>query len=161
MQIGQIPFYSVDIYNPPLPGEEPRQYKIPRRKSKKNPKPPREPNESSNSPTNDQSLPDDSKHSDLPDVKRTPKDTPMLEPIRPKNAGKHLTAILEENPKLVSESPVRLKNYENSVDQPDQYIHQLVNRKNPIIRQQNLNMRRIANIYSGSNAEHVISMHKR
>ena len=82
------------------------------------------------------------------------------EPIRGKNGNKKLPSIVEESPKQIPESPIRQHNY-NVPDAPDAYIHQLVSKKNPILKQPNVNMLRIANIYSGNNADHVISMHKR
>ena len=51
--------------------------------------------------------------------------------------------------------------YQNSPYIQDSYIHQLVGKRNPIIKPLNDNMKRIADIYSGNNAQHIISLHKR
>ena len=51
--------------------------------------------------------------------------------------------------------------YNSSPYIQDAYIHQLVGRKNPIVRPLNGNLKRIADIYSGNNAQHIISIHKR
>jgi hypothetical protein len=83
----------------------------------------------------------------------------QYEPIRIKKDSRKLASIVEET-KPAQESPVRPKDYKMP-EVSDSYIHQLVSKKNPILKQPNINMQRIANIYSGNYADHVISMHKR
>ncbi len=51
--------------------------------------------------------------------------------------------------------------YQNSPYIQDAYIHQLVGKRNPIIKPLKDNMKRIADIYSANNPQHIISLHKR
>jgi len=43
----------------------------------------------------------------------------------------------------------------------DPYIYQLVNKKNPIIRNKQGDLQKLAGIYAGSNVEQIISLHKK
>jgi len=121
----------------------------------------------------------------------TQQESPPVNPhpvvkLKSKNPSKHsLASILEESPKplinnnSISNSP-QTRNLDNLPKEPnteppqDIYIQQvLLNKKNikappppqmpPVVAQQaaNEHMRRIANIYSGNNADYVISLHKR
>ncbi len=77
-------------------------------------------------------------------------------------AAKNLAAIAEESPKRDGDSPIMPPHGRAERDEADRYIHHLVARKSPIRAQQpDINMLRIANIYSGNNAERIISLQKR
>jgi hypothetical protein len=43
----------------------------------------------------------------------------------------------------------------------DSYLHQLVNKKNPLIKPLNSNLQKIADIYSGNYAHQILSIHKK
>lgn len=76
-----------------------------------------------------------------------------------KNNIKRLAAIQERNKKL-SENIIKSSLHYNEVGD-DLYIQQLLNKRNPIIRPRRNNIQRIAGIYSGNNADQILSIHKK
>ena len=71
--------------------------------------------------------------------------------------NKHLTSVPEGTEKKVKPEDKT----ENSPYIQDSYIHQLLNKKNPIIKPLNGNLQKIADIYSGNYAQQIIAIHKK
>lgn len=83
--------------------------------------------------------------------------------IKKKSKGKSLqTRVPLEgtpsrlNKKQFLENLLKNNHYEN-----DNYLHQLLNKKNPLVKPLNDNLQNIANIYSANNARQIIAMHKK
>jgi len=64
---------------------------------------------------------------------------------------------------VIEELEKEMYNNSNKKDAylPDSYIHQLVNKRNPIIKPLNQNMQKIADIYSGNYAQKILAIQKR
>lgn len=85
---------------------------------------------------------------------------PHLVPIDSKNNNKirpvrvEIDSLKKKNPRLEA-----LKEYEHYIH--DSYIHQLVAKKNPLIKQVPSNLQRIMGIYSGANSQQALAIQKR
>jgi hypothetical protein len=83
------------------------------------------------------------------------KNSPRIkENVKP---NKHLTS----NPDGSEKKGKPEEKSEKSPYIQDSYIHQLLNKKNPIIKPLNGNLQKIADIYSGNYAQQIIAIHKK